>query len=30
MIEWLLEILGVNPSEPPIEDEAGYVLIVDG
>ena len=30
MIDWLLEMLGLNPPEPPVESEAGYVVIVDG
>ena len=30
MVQWLLEVLGLSSFEPPIENEAGYVLIVDG
>jgi len=30
MIDWLLDVLGLGPSEPPVEDEIGYILIVDG
>jgi hypothetical protein len=30
MVQWLLEVLGISSPEPPIEEEAGYVLIVDG
>jgi hypothetical protein len=30
MINWLLEALGIFPLEPPVKDEAGYMIIVDG